>query len=84
MATSLITCRELVERATHYMELALAPEARREVEAHLAGCPHCRTYLEQLDWTIRLLGTLREQSAALPPHIADHMRQLWRQVRGTP
>lgn len=34
---------------------------RERVEAHLAGCPHCREELERLRWTQAALLTLREE-----------------------
>ncbi len=51
-------CREFVERVTDYLEGALAPEDRARLEAHLATCPHCRLYLEQMRATLRLTGRL--------------------------
>lgn len=36
-------------RLAAYLDRALAPPARAEVEAHLAGCPECRAELVDLD-----------------------------------
>ncbi len=64
MTTDELVCQELVELATAYLEGALAPVDRARFEAHLAGCSHCRIYLEQLRTTIRALGQLGEDDLA--------------------
>ena len=57
-----LSCKELVELVTEYLEGALSPAERARFEAHLASCRGCRAYLEQMRWTIRTLGTLTEDS----------------------
>ena len=52
-----IACRELVELVTDYLEDALDPAAAAAVERHLALCPHCQRYLEQMRETISALAT---------------------------
>ncbi len=61
MATEALTCQELVELVTDYLEGALAPRERVRFEAHLAACGGCRAYVEQMRITIRALGRLSEQ-----------------------
>ena len=56
-----LTCREVVELLTDYLEGALAPGERARVEEHLATCPDCTAYVEQLRTTIGVLGRLREE-----------------------
>jgi len=60
-----ISCRELVVLITAYLEGSLPEADRQRFEAHLALCPGCEAYLEQMRLTIRLLGALREEN--LPP-----------------
>ena len=57
-----MSCQELVELITDYLEDRLSPVDRTRFEAHLAGCEACRTYLEQFRQTIRALGRLPEES----------------------
>jgi anti-sigma factor RsiW len=57
-----LTCREVVSIVTDYLEGALSPTDAARVEAHLAGCDGCATYLEQMRQTIALLGRLPEDS----------------------
>lgn len=56
-----LTCHEMVEIITDYLEDALPAEDRRRVEEHLAICPGCVNYLEQMRETIRLTGLLTEE-----------------------
>ena len=64
--TQPLTCRELVELVTDYLEGALAPGDRERFEQHLEVCPGCVTYLEQIRETIRQAGRLREEDLAPP------------------
>jgi anti-sigma factor RsiW len=53
-----LSCRELVELVTDYLEGALAPADALRFEAHIATCDGCTVYLAQLRQTIELTGTL--------------------------
>jgi anti-sigma factor RsiW len=71
-----LTCKELVELVTDYLEERLAPEKRRRFDEHLAGCPFCTTYLEQMRQTMRALGRLpgeAPQGSALD-RLLEHFR----------
>lgn len=57
-----IDCADLVELVTDYLEGSVDEPTRREVEAHLALCPGCATYLEQMRETIRTLGHVPVES----------------------
>jgi anti-sigma factor RsiW len=47
-----ISCRELVELVTDYVEDALPAPERARFEAHVAGCAGCEAYLAQMRITI--------------------------------
>ena len=66
MSTDELTCQELVEVITAYLEEAMPPSERARFEEHLAACRHCRAYLEQMRHTLRALGTLTEESISSP------------------
>ncbi|HWH52478.1 MAG TPA: zf-HC2 domain-containing protein [Gemmatimonadaceae bacterium] len=74
-----MTCKELVELVTDYLEGALPPATRARFDEHLAGCPFCTTYLEQMRQTVKTLGALPD--ASIPPAALDallgHFRK-WR------
>ena len=53
-----LTCKELVELVTDYLEGALCETERSRFEAHLADCADCPRYLDQMRLTITLTGRL--------------------------
>jgi anti-sigma factor RsiW len=59
-----ITCREMVELVTDYLEGTMPARRRRRFEHHLSGCEGCTKYLEQLRTTIAL--TYRVRVEAIP------------------
>jgi anti-sigma factor RsiW len=61
MSAQALTCHEVVELITDYLEGSLPDDDRRRVEEHLAGCDGCSHYLEQMRETIRLSGMLSEE-----------------------
>ena len=56
-----LNCQEVVELVTDYLEQALLPEMQAQFEEHIAECPGCDTYLEQVQQTIMMLRKLSEQ-----------------------
>jgi anti-sigma factor RsiW len=56
----MMTCQDLVELVTAYREGVLPPDERERFDAHLAACPPCVTYVEQLDLTVHSLGGLHD------------------------
>ena len=66
-----LTCKEIVELVTEYLERALPEDTREAFEEHLGRCNGCVDYLEFLRETIRLVGTLRDES--LPPDVRDEL-----------
>lgn len=71
-----LTCKEIVELITDYLEGALSAEERARMDGHLAGCQGCTNYLEQMRQTIRLTGSLREES--LTPRQREDLLELFR------
>jgi anti-sigma factor RsiW len=56
--TEALSCQELVELVTDYLEGALSPGDLRRFEAHISGCDACTEYLQQLRDTIRVVGSI--------------------------
>ena len=75
-----LSCQELVELITDYLEDALAPETRARVELHLGACEGCASYLDQMRDTIRIVGALREQD--LEPGLRQELVGAFRGWRG--
>lgn len=53
-----LTCQEIVELVTDYLEDKLDQETRVRVEDHLGLCPGCQTYLRQMRETASRLGEI--------------------------
>ena len=77
-----LACRDVVELLSDYLEDALDPDSRTELEAHLALCSGCAAYLEQLRETIRELGQLRVQG--LGERAWAELRAAFREVHRRP
>ncbi|HVF79268.1 MAG TPA: zf-HC2 domain-containing protein [Solirubrobacteraceae bacterium] len=53
-----VTCREFVEVLTDYLENALDPAERADIERHIVICRGCSNYVEQMRSTVDLLGRI--------------------------
>jgi len=76
MSVDELTCKELVEVVTDYLEGRLTPAERIRFEEHVAFCAWCRTYLDQMRETVRLTGTLQEED--LSPDARDGLLHVFR------
>jgi predicted anti-sigma-YlaC factor YlaD len=61
VTTEELTCMELVEIVTNYLEGVMPPADVARFEEHLADCEGCTAYLDQMRTTIALTGRLREE-----------------------
>jgi anti-sigma factor RsiW len=59
-----MTCNEIVEVVTDYLEGAMPQPDRQRFEAHLESCPFCTEYVVQMRQVAGSLGGLREDSIA--------------------
>jgi predicted anti-sigma-YlaC factor YlaD len=75
--TNKLVCKEVVELVTDYLEGALLPEKRVQLEEHIAGCPGCTNYIEQVRLTIGMLRSLTQESVF--PETKEEMLQVFRQ-----
>ncbi len=66
-------CKEIFAMLSQYLDLELPPEACREMEAHLAGCPPCIEFKESLRKTVALCREF--QAAEMPGPISRDARQ---------
>jgi len=53
-----MSCQELVDALTDYLEGSLSISDRIRFQIHLGFCGGCRNYLNQMKYTIRTLGKL--------------------------
>ncbi|MBI5068016.1 MAG: zf-HC2 domain-containing protein [Deltaproteobacteria bacterium] len=59
-----LTCQELVELVTDYLELRLPAPERARFDEHVTTCRGCQAHLEQMRQTLRVAGALREEAVA--------------------
>ncbi len=71
-----LTCREVVELVTDYLETRLSPEDRTRFELHLVYCDPCRTYVGQMRQVLTATGELTEDS--VPPETRDSLLRAFR------
>jgi anti-sigma factor RsiW len=57
-----ISCKELVEIVTDYIEGTMSAGDRRRFDEHIENCHWCRRYVEQMEITIRTVGRIEEDS----------------------
>lgn len=81
MADAALTCKELVELVTDYLEGVLPQPDRDRFEAHLRTCIGCTRYLDQMRRTIRVVGKLTEESIELKAQ--EELLQLFRNWKKT-
>lgn len=62
MGAQALTCRELVELVTEYLEGTLSESECTRFEIHLSSCEGCTNYLAQMQYTIRITGKLTEET----------------------
>jgi anti-sigma factor RsiW len=72
-------CTEVVELVTDYLEGALPAADARRLERHVATCPGCTEYLEQMRALAGSLGGLAEDS--IPAATRDGLIAAFRSSR---
>jgi predicted anti-sigma-YlaC factor YlaD len=78
----MLTCRELTEVITDYLEGCMPLVRRLQFQFHLGMCGRCRAYLRQMRTTVRLLGRLPDEP--MPADIAVEMLRRFRNWKGGP
>jgi anti-sigma factor RsiW len=72
-----LSCRELVELVTAYVEGTLDARGRERFQVHLEACDGCARYVEQLRTTIRLTGRLNHDE--LPDDMRERLLHAFRE-----
>jgi predicted anti-sigma-YlaC factor YlaD len=71
-----LTCAEVVELVTEYLEGGLSAQDRERFEEHIGFCDACLTYLDQMRETIQSVGVLREEDLA--PELQEGLLSVFR------
>jgi predicted anti-sigma-YlaC factor YlaD len=75
----MLTCREVTELVTDYLEGRQTLVQRLRFEMHLGMCRSCRAYLRQMRSTVRALGSLPPD--AVPPDVREELLHRFREWR---
>ena len=68
-----ITCQEVVQWASAYLDDHIGDERKRHIVLHLAICAGCETYVRQIAMVRDVVGLLPK--AVEPPLDSDQLRQ---------
>jgi hypothetical protein len=74
-----ISCQEVVELVTDYLEGALTPEMQTRFEYHLTLCDGCVWYVEQIRLTAEAVGRVGEED--VPPEVREGLVAAFRELR---
>ena len=76
-----LTCKELVQLLTDYLEEALPPPEIQRFQGHMGICPECVIYVEQMRITVRVTGQLPPES--IDPSVRHRLIEVFRGWKAT-
>jgi predicted anti-sigma-YlaC factor YlaD len=74
-----LTCAEVVEVITDYLEDRMPLRNRERFEEHVAFCDGCSAYFDQMRATIRATGELRAED--IPSALEERLLAVFREWR---
>lgn len=77
----MLTCREIVELLTEYLEGRMPWMQRLQLQLHLGMCGSCRRYLRQMRSTMKALGTIPDEPP--PEQVEAELLQRFRTWKKT-
>jgi anti-sigma factor RsiW len=75
----MLTCKELTELVTDYLEGRMSFMERVSFHLHLGMCDRCRAYLRQMKLTVKTLGKLPDEP--IPAGVRDELMVRFRSMR---
>ena len=72
-----ITCQEVVELVTNYLEGALSPEEADLFEHHINSCEGCDWYVDEMRTTVATVGKITEEE--IPSETRDKLLTAFRE-----
>jgi len=72
-----LSCREIFENLSAYIDAELDPDICDEIEEHLEGCNPCVSFLETLKKTAELYKGLKSQGA-MPEEVKTKLHDFLR------
>jgi anti-sigma factor RsiW len=76
-----LSCQEVVELVTDFLDGALPAEDAALFEQHLNFCEGCVWYVDQIKTTVETLGEVREER--ITPEAKDRLMTAFRHWRGS-
>lgn len=73
MARPLLSCRELIDFLSDYLEDELPDEQRLRFEEHLSVCPDCVRYLDGYRTTASLASRAFDPDGPLPESVPEEL-----------
>jgi predicted anti-sigma-YlaC factor YlaD len=74
-----LSCQEVVELVTEYLDETLTTEEMTLFEQHLNFCEGCVLYVDQLRTTVQMVGEIREEH--ISPEAKDRLVDAFRNWR---
>ena len=74
-----VSCQEVVELVTDYLEGAMSPEDVARFDHHLSLCEGCVFYVEQIRMTIAAVGRIGEEG--VPAEVRDDLVAAFRDFK---
>jgi len=68
-----LTCQEVLEQLSEYLDEDSRAELVDEVNQHLGACSHCKTEVDTIRKTIRIF--VCEEQVVLPQPLCDKLNQ---------
>jgi hypothetical protein len=72
-----VTCQEVVELVTDYLERALPADETSLFEQHIDFCDGCIVYVEQMRSTVATVGRVTKED--VPPKIRERLLTAFRE-----
>ena len=76
-----LSCQEVVELVTGYLDGALSDEEAALFEQHLNFCDGCVWYVDQIKTTVEAVGEIRDED--IPPEAKDRLMTAFRNWRAS-
>jgi len=80
-----MSCRDLTELVTDYMEGRMSFMQRLSFQIHVGMCKPCREYLRQMKLTVDSVGGLaaEQKLPPMPPEVQDELLSRFRHWKTT-
>ena len=76
-----ISCAEVFQELSNYIDGGVDPELRRRMEEHFRTCEHCTAVLDGMRNVVRLVGDSR--TFDLPVGFSDRLKKRLREAAKT-